>query len=72
MSKVEILTDVCKGCGLCVSVCPKGIMSLSTDVINAKGYAPVTITAMQECIGCAACAKVCPDAVLSVFKEVQA
>lgn len=69
MSKVEILTDVCKGCGLCVSVCPKGIMVLSDDTINAIGYAPVVITDMQECIGCAACAKVCPDAVLSVFKE---
>ena len=70
MSNVEILTDVCKGCGLCVSVCPKDIMALSTDTINAKGYTPVVITAMQDCIGCAACAKVCPDAVLSVYKEV--
>lgn len=70
MSNVEILTDVCKGCGLCIPVCPKDIMVLSTDTINAKGYPPVTITAMQDCIGCGACAKVCPDAALSVFKEV--
>ncbi len=70
MSYVEILTDVCKGCGLCVSVCPAGIMVLSPDAINARGYAPVTITAMENCIGCASCARVCPDAVLSVYKEV--
>ena len=70
MSRVEIKTDVCKGCGLCVSVCPKGIMVLSPEKINAKGYAPVTIPEMDKCIGCASCARVCPDAVLTVFKEV--
>ena len=68
MAKVEIKTDVCKGCGLCVTACPKHILVLSTSEINAKGYAPITVTDMSECIGCAACAKMCPDAVLTVYK----
>lgn len=68
MAKVEIKTDICKGCGLCTSVCPKKIMVLSRDKINAKGYSPVEITDMEECIGCANCAKMCPDSVLSVYK----
>lgn len=68
MAKVEIKTDVCKGCGLCTAVCPKKIVVLSKDKINSKGYSPVEITDMEQCIGCASCAKMCPDAVLSVYK----
>ncbi len=68
MAKVEIKTDVCKGCGLCVTACPKDIMVLSETEINARGYSPVIVTDMSACIGCAACAKMCPDAVLTVYK----
>ena len=38
MAKVTIDKDTCKGCGLCVTVCPKGILRLSESEINAKGY----------------------------------
>ncbi len=68
MEKVVILSDVCKGCGLCTTVCPKKIMVLSKDKINAKGYSPVEIVDMDACISCASCAKMCPDAVLSIYK----
>ena len=68
MEKVKILDDVCKGCGLCTTVCPKKIMVLSKDRINAKGYSPVEIIDMDACISCAACAKMCPDAVLTIYK----
>lgn len=66
MAKVTINEDVCKGCGLCVTVCPKQIIILSTTHINAKGYNPAEITDMDKCTGCANCAKMCPDFVLTV------
>lgn len=68
MAKVIIDTDRCKGCGLCVRVCPKKIMELSKTVINAKGYYPASVTDMEQCIGCASCARTCPDVVLEVEK----
>ncbi len=68
MEKVVIKVDVCKGCGLCTTVCPKNIMVLSKDKINVKGYNPVEVTDMDACISCASCAKICPDAVISVYK----
>ena len=68
LAKIEIKKNVCKGCGLCIPACPKGILYLSETEINQKGYSPVEIIDMRACIGCAACATVCPDAVFSVYK----
>lgn len=68
VANVTIDKDACKGCGLCVTVCPKKIMALSKTGINARGYNPVEITDMSLCIGCANCAKMCPDFVLTVEK----
>ena len=35
MAKLTFKTDMCKGCGLCVAACPKKLLVLDTDVINA-------------------------------------
>ena len=37
MAKVTFQTDLCKGCGLCVSTCPKGCLRIAADQINKKG-----------------------------------
>ena len=66
MAKLTISEDVCKGCGLCVNVCPKGILRLHATKLNVKGYHPVEITDQSQCIGCASCARMCPDVVFTV------
>ena len=68
MSKVSFTTDLCKGCGLCVSVCPKKIIVLAKDKINKKGHSPAEITEQEKCIACAFCATMCPDSVIKVEK----
>ena len=68
MAKVTFDTDLCKGCGLCVTACPKGIVKLAADKINKKGYSPAEITDQDKCIGCAFCATMCPDCVITVEK----
>ena len=40
MPKVTFNTDMCKGCGLCVIACPKKILVIAKDKINAKGHHP--------------------------------
>lgn len=60
--------EVCKGCGLCVSVCPVKILELRTDSLNEKGYNPISVTDMDECIACISCALMCPDLVITVEK----
>ena len=37
MPKLTFNTALCKGCGLCVSACPKGCLAIDTDTINQKG-----------------------------------
>ncbi len=67
MPKVTFKEDMCKGCGLCVSACPKKIVKLS-DKLNAKGYRTACITDQSACIACAFCATMCPDCVITVEK----
>lgn len=68
MAKVTINQDRCKGCGLCVSVCPKQVLELNKAKLNRKGYNPVEPVKPEACIGCAMCATMCPDCVITVEK----
>lgn len=65
MASVKIDSEKCKGCGICISVCPKKVLGFDKDTINGKGYSPAA-QLLQGCIGCAACAKMCPDTVIIV------
>lgn len=66
MAKLTFRTDRCKGCGLCVSACPKGLIALAKDKINPKGHHPAELTKPEECVGCASCAIMCPDCIIEV------
>lgn len=66
MAVLTIRTDLCKGCGLCVSACPKNVLALAADLINKKGHHPVTAVKKDDCIGCASCALMCPDCCIKV------
>ena len=68
MAKLTFQTDLCKGCGLCVSACPKGLLVIDTAKINKKGYSPAVLTDPEKCIGCAFCATMCPDCIITVEK----
>lgn len=67
MPKITVNEDICKGCGLCTTACPKKIIALS-DKLNKKGYHPACVIDMKKCIGCAMCATMCPDVAITVEK----
>lgn len=66
MTKVTINPDRCKSCELCISVCPKNIIEVDNDFINAKGYHPAHVINQELCIGCKSCATMCPDCAITI------
>ena len=66
--KIRINTERCKGCGLCITVCPQKGIVLSKHP-NKHGYFPAQ-TNNHDCNGCAACASICPDVVIEVSRDV--
>ena len=66
MAKITVNEELCKGCGMCVNACPKKILELSKDKINAKGYHPASLTDESKCTGCTSCAIMCPDVAITV------
>ena len=68
---LEIATHRCKGCALCVSVCPKHCLALDATSVNALGYHPVRLTDAVACTSCALCARICPDAVFTVYSRAR-
>lgn len=68
MGKITVDKEYCKGCGLCVSVCPKKIIELDKNSRNKKGYFTAQCTDESKCIGCAMCGMICPDCAIKVEK----
>ncbi len=68
MTKVHILEEYCKSCGLCIDICPKKILAIG-DKANKKGYFTAICIDQEKCISCALCATMCPDVAIEVYKE---
>ena len=69
MKAVIFDEEKCKGCGLCVTVCPKKILELDKDKINKKGYNPAGIKNLDLCILCTQCAIICPHVAIKIEND---
>lgn len=65
MNSVIIDSGVCKGCGLCIFVCPVQTLRQGAQR-NAKGYLVPEADATR-CTGCSTCEYVCPDMAISIL-----
>ena len=71
MGRIEINKERCKGCHMCIDVCPKNILVVAEEY-NQKGYAFVRVSDMDACTGCALCAEMCPDICITVWRQKKA
>jgi 2-oxoglutarate ferredoxin oxidoreductase subunit delta len=51
--ELTVNTKWCKGCGVCVKYCPKGVLTVE--------HGKVVISKPEECIKCGMCELRCPD-----------
>jgi 2-oxoglutarate ferredoxin oxidoreductase subunit delta len=65
---IDIDTDRCKGCELCIGICPKHVLELDLSVVNVLGHHPVRLLDGEACTSCALCARICPDAVFTIYR----
>jgi 2-oxoglutarate ferredoxin oxidoreductase subunit delta len=69
---VEIIIDeeYCKGCNICVELCPKDVFE-SSGKINTRGYYTPIISRLEQCDGCKICDLVCPEmSVILSYDEI--
>ena len=64
--RVSIDRERCKGCELCIPVCPRHLLSMSAT-LNRKGYHVSEIERTEECLGCLKCARMCPEAAIEIL-----
>ena len=57
--RLEVDTEECKGCGLCIEACPPKVISLS-ERLNHFGY-HTAVYKGSGCTACGICFMVCPE-----------
>lgn len=58
----------CKGCDICVSLCPVGVLSMRLDSKVILGKV-AEVSFPESCIGCKECELHCPDFAISVAEK---
>ncbi len=68
MAKITVDKACCKGCDICLSVCPKKIF-ISGKKRNTYGTTMPDLSAPENCIVCRMCERMCPDGAINVEEE---
>jgi NAD-dependent dihydropyrimidine dehydrogenase PreA subunit len=68
LPRCEVHADQCKGCELCIDVCPTHVLELSQK-LNKMGYS-YTHYKGDGCNGCGICFYACPEpGAITVYKK---
>ncbi len=59
---IDINTSWCKGCGICIGMCPTKVLEFDEN-LKAK------VVYLEKCINCKLCELLCPELAVSVEEE---
>jgi len=62
---VTVNERFCKGCRLCVEVCPQGKLAMSIEP-DKRGIQVALVVPNAVCTACRQCVTVCPDAAITI------
>ena len=65
---LKINKNRCKGCQLCVDVCPKKHLKMSSS-FNKLALHFIEEVEDNPCIGCKNCVVICPDTAIELYCE---
>ena len=71
LGTIRIASDLCKGCGLCILICPVHCLEPSLE-LNRQGYTAAQYEG-HGCTGCGICFYVCPEpGALTIYSRKKA
>jgi len=63
--EIDVDTFLCKGCGICVELCPRKVFEWSKELSEKGVHYPVPVNA-EKCVKCKLCELLCPDFAIAV------
>ncbi len=68
MANIDIDKVCCKGCDICIEICPKKVFAKSRKRNKYGTNMPEAVNA-QACVLCRMCERLCPDGAIDVVRE---
>ena len=69
IESIYIDEKFCKGCDICIELCPKDVFTVSPK-INSRGYYVPLTTYLETCNVCKICELVCPEMAIILHEKV--
>ena len=68
LPRIVISEELCKGCGICIALCPLRVLGRSDNLSSRGVYPPVPVNG-NKCTGCRICQYYCPDLAIYIVTE---
>ncbi len=68
MTKITVDVELCKGCGICIELCPQKALKMKTEM-DARGFHTPEAIHEDSCTSCGLCEMYCPDFAISTRSD---
>ena len=68
ITEIHIDEEYCKGCDICIELCPTDVFTKS-EQINSRGYYIPIPEVIENCTGCMICELICPEMAVIIIED---